>query len=226
MRPSILFPFFAEIRSLGGVGPKVEKLIQKVAGPRLVDLMFDLPTGLIDRSYRPKLAAAELGRIVTVTVNVLSHKPSRDRRQPYRVIVSDDTSLLELAFFHAHTDYLKRQLPEGSRRIISGKLERFRDTLQMTHPDHIVAPEDDSGLTLHEPVYALTEGLTLKVLAKAIRGALDKVVPLPEWDDPAYFRKQNWHAWHEALLEAHAPTSDADLSLETPARKRLAYDEL
>ena len=226
MRPSILFPFFAEIRTLAGVGPKVEKLVQKVAGPRLVDLMFDLPTGLIDRSYRPRLAEAELGRIVTVNVNVLSHKPSRDRRQPYRVIVSDDTSLLELAFFHAHTDYLKRQLPEGSRRIVSGKLERFRDTLQMTHPDHIVAPEDDSGLTLHEPVYALTEGLTLKVLAKAIRGALDKVVPLPEWDDPAFFKKQNWHAWHEALLEAHAPTSEADLSLETPVRKRLAYDEL
>ena len=104
MRPSILFPFFAEIRTLAGVGPKVERLVQKVAGPRLVDLMFDLPTGLIDRSYRPKLAEAELGRIVTVEVNVLSHKPSRDRRQPYRVIVSDDTSLLELAFFHAHTD--------------------------------------------------------------------------------------------------------------------------
>jgi ATP-dependent DNA helicase RecG len=226
MRPSILFPFFAEIRTLAGVGPKVERLIQKVAGPRLVDLMLDLPTGLIDRSYRPKLAEAELGRIVTVAVNVLSHKPSRDRRQPYRVIVSDDTSLLELAFFHAHTDYLKRQLPEGSRRIISGKLERFRDTLQMTHPDHIVAPEDDSDLTLHEPVYALTEGLTLKALAKAIRGALEKVVPLPEWDDPAFFQKQGWHAWHEALLEAHAPQSDADLSSETPPRKRLAYDEL
>ncbi|MBL6853431.1 MAG: ATP-dependent DNA helicase RecG [Alphaproteobacteria bacterium] len=226
MRPSILFPFFAEIRTLAGVGPKVERLIQRVAGPRLVDLMFDLPTGLIDRSYRPKLAEAELGRIVTVNVNVLSHKPSRDRRQPYRVIVSDDTSLLELAFFHAHADYLKRQLPEGSRRIISGKLERFRDTLQMTHPDHIVAPEDDSGLTLHEPIYALTEGLTLKVLSKAIRAALDNVVLLPEWDDPAFFAKQGWHAWHEALLEAHAPQSDADLSPETPVRKRLAYDEL
>jgi len=226
MRPSILFPFFAEIRTLGGVGPKVEKLIQKVAGPRLVDLMFDLPTGLIDRSYRPQLAEAELGRIVTVNVNVLSHKPSRDRRQPYRVIVSDDTSLLELAFFHAHTDYLKRQLPEGSRRIVSGKLERFRDTLQMTHPDHIVAPEDDSGLTLHEPVYALTEGLTLKLLAKAIRGALDKVVPLPEWDDPAFFKGQGWSAWNVSLLAAHAPQSEADLSPETPARKRLAYDEL
>ena len=38
MRPAILFPLFAEIRTLSGVGPKLEKLIGKVAGPRLVDL--------------------------------------------------------------------------------------------------------------------------------------------------------------------------------------------
>ena len=61
MRPSILFPLFADIRTLSGVGPKLEKLIAKVAGPRLVDLVFDLPVGVVDRSYRPKLIAAEAG---------------------------------------------------------------------------------------------------------------------------------------------------------------------
>ena len=61
MRPAILFPLFADIRTLSGVGPKLEKLIAKVAGPRLVDLIFDLPVGVVDRSYRPKLAAAEAG---------------------------------------------------------------------------------------------------------------------------------------------------------------------
>src|SRR5579884_1722443 len=73
MRPAILFPLFAEIRTLSGVGPKLEKLIAKVAGPRLVDLVFDLPVGVVDRSYRPKLTAAEAGRIATVEVTVLEH---------------------------------------------------------------------------------------------------------------------------------------------------------
>ena len=57
--PQFCSPLFAEIRTLSGVGPKLEKLIAKVAGPRLVDLIFDLPVGVIDRSYRPKLIAAE-----------------------------------------------------------------------------------------------------------------------------------------------------------------------
>src|SRR5664279_2638217 len=130
-RPPILFPLFAEIRTLGGVGPKLEKLISGLIGPRLVDLIFDLPVGLIDRSYRPKLANAEVGRIATVNVTVLKHVPSRDRRQPYRVHCSDETSMLELVFFHAHADYLNKQLPVGASRIVSGKIERFRDTLQM-----------------------------------------------------------------------------------------------
>ena len=56
MRPSILFPLFADIRTLSGVGPKLEKLITKVAGSKLADLIFDLPVGVIDRSYRPKLS--------------------------------------------------------------------------------------------------------------------------------------------------------------------------
>ena len=226
MRPAILFPLFAEIRTLSGVGPKLEKLISKLVGPRLVDLAFDLPVGLIDRSYRPKLAQAEIGCIATVSVNVLSHLPARDRRQPYRVTCSDGTSMLELTFFHAHADYLQRMLPVGSRRIISGKIERFRDTLQITHPDHIVAPEDESSLPLHEPVYALTEGLTLKPLAKAIVGALEKVPELAEWDDPAFLKTRGWASFRDALLAAHAPASDSDLNLETPIRMRLAYDEL
>src|SRR5271170_4254687 len=99
MRPSILFPLFAEIRTLSGVGPKLEKLIAKVAGPKLVDLIFDLPVGVIDRSHQPKLIAAEPSRIATVTVGVLDHFPPRVKSQPYRVRVSDDTATMELVYF-------------------------------------------------------------------------------------------------------------------------------
>ena len=226
MRPSILFPLFAEIRTLSGVGPKLEKLIQKVAGPRLLDLVFDLPVGVVDRSYRPKLAAAEPGRIATVEVKVLEHKPGRVKSQPYKVMVSDDTSMMELVFFRAHADYLARQLPVGEKRVLSGRIERFKDRLQMTHPDYIVAPEDIASFPLHEPIYPLTEGLTARPMAKAVRGALEKVPMMPEWQDPAFVKQRKWHGFDTALAMAHGPEHDSDLSPATPARQRLAYDEL
>jgi len=160
MRPSILFPLFADIRSLAGVGPKLEKLIVKLVGSKLVDLVFDLPVGVIDRSYRPKLIAAEPGRIATVEVGVLDHLPPRVKSQPYKVRVSDDSAVMDLVFFRADAKYLNQILPVGSRRLVSGKIESFKDRLQMAHPDHVVAPEEAALLPQHEPVYGLTEGLT------------------------------------------------------------------
>ena len=226
MRPAILFPLFADTRTLPGVGPKLEKLIARVAGTRLVDLIFDLPSGVIDRSYRPRLAEAEAGRIATLTVAVLDHVPPRDRRQPYRVRCSDDTATIELVFFHAHEDYLKRTLPLGAKRIVSGRIEVFNGRPQMAHPDYILTPEEAAEMPLIEPVYRMTEGLASKSLIKAIRGALEKVPAMPEWQDAAYRRARAWPSFNEALAAAHAPMREADLHPEAPARMRLAYDEL
>jgi len=226
MRPSILFPLFADTRTLGGVGPKLEKLITRVAGPRIVDLIFDLPVGLIDRSYRPKLNAAEEGRIATVTVTVLDHVAPRDRRQPYRIRCSDDTAIIELIYFHAHTDYLNRTLPVGSTRVVSGKIERYKDKLQMPHPDHVLASDQLGEMPLHEPVYALTEGLPAKPFLNAVRSAVSRVPTLSEWDDAAFLKTKDWKPFDVALLAAHAPDSESDLLPDAPERRRLAYDEL
>ena len=226
MRPAILFPLFADIRTLSGVGPKLEKLIAKVAGPKLADLAFDLPVGVVDRSYRPKLAAAEPGRIATVEVTVLDHLPPRIKSQPYKVRVSDDSAVMELVFFRAHADYLTAQLPVGQRRVLSGRIEKFKDRLQMAHPDYIVAPQDIASFPLHEPVYGLTEGLSARPMAKAVRGAVEKVPALAEWQDPAFVKQRKWDGFRAALEQAHAPAHESDLSPATPARQRLAYDEL
>ncbi|MEA2855396.1 MAG: ATP-dependent helicase RecG, partial [Rhodospirillaceae bacterium] len=226
MRPAILFPLFADIRTLPGVGPKLEKLIAKVAGPRVVDLVFDLPAGVVDRSYRPKLAAAEPGRIATVEVMVLEHRPNRVKAQPYRVMVSDETSLMELVFFRAHADYLAGLLPVGARRLLSGRIERFKDRLQMAHPDYVVAPDESAALPLHEPIYGLTEGLTARPMAKAVRAAVEKMPAMPEWQDPAFLKQRKWDGFRAALEMAHTPAHDSDLEPGTPARQRLAYDEL
>jgi ATP-dependent DNA helicase RecG len=211
---------------LPGIGPRLQKLIARVAGTRLVDLIFDLPTGLIDRSYRPRLIDAQEGRIATVLVNVLDHLPPRDQRQPYKVRCSDDSATIELVFFHANAEYLNKMLPMGSKRLVSGKIERFAHRLQMPHPDHIMAPEEGGTLTMQEPVYRLTEDLPAKPLAKAIRAALEKVPEMPEWQDAAFRRARAWKRFTAALQAAHAPHSEADLLPAAPARMRLAYDEL
>ncbi len=226
MRPSVLNPLFADISALPGIGPKVAALVAKAAGPRIVDVLFTLPAGVVDRSARVKIADAPFGALATLEVRVDKHEPQRARKHPYRVICSDETGFLTLVFFHARADYLRRALPEGERRLISGKIEEYGGARQMPHPDHIVDPDRADALPLFEPVYPLTTGLPASVMRKAAAAALARAPTLPEWQDRAWLAERNWPTWRNAAAEAHAPKSADALSPISPARARLAYDEL
>jgi ATP-dependent DNA helicase RecG len=226
LRPQILFPLFAPVTSLPGVGPRIGKLMEKVAGDKVVSLCWHMPTGLIDRRLAPKLAEAPEGAIVTLTLLVDGHVKPGTPRHPYKVRCRDETGFIHLVFFNARPDYLQRALPVGEVRAVSGRVEHYGAELQMTHPDYIVPLTELESLQRVEPVYPLTAGLTPKVLGKAIREAVARAPELPEWIDPAYLKRQGWAAWRAALQAAHQPEGEGDLALDTPARQRLAFDEL
>lgn len=226
MRPSILNPLFADITSLKGVGPRLAALVEKVSGPRVVDVLFTRPHGVIDRSLRPKIADAAIGSLATLEVRVDRHDPPPVKRLPYRVICSDDTGFITLIFFHARPDYIAKALPEGALRIISGRIDDYGGARQMTHPDHIVDPEAAGGLPLFEPVYPLTAGLPPSVMRKATQAAVARAPNLPEWQDLAFLAKSRFPSWREAVRAIHAPQSAADIGPSSKAIERLAFDEL
>ena len=226
MRPEILFTLFKPVTALKGVGPRLGKLIEKLAGGKLVDLCWHLPTGLIDRRFRPKVADAPDGAVVTLSVTVDEHHPSPNRRLPYKVLCSDDSGSVSLVFFNAREDYLHEILPLGAERVVSGRVGHYGQEIQMAHPDHIVDPDKVDELPTVEATYPLTTGLTAKPLHRAVRGAIDLAPDLPEWQDTAWLAKQHWQPWRQALLAVHAPESQAGLEADEPNRRRLAYDEL
>ncbi len=226
MRPNILNPLFASVTAIQGVGPRLGKLFEKLCGPHVVDLLWHLPTGIVDRRFAPKVMAAPEGAICTLTLRIHAHEPSDTPRRPYKVIASDDSGFITLAFFHAHPEYLRRALPEGEVRVVSGRMERFAGRPQMSHPDYIGTLDDLESLQAVEAVYPLTAGLTPKVVRKTIRAAVDRVPALPEWQDRAFKKRHQWPDFREALQAAHAPQGEAELQPTAPARMRLAYDEL
>ena len=227
MRPTILNPLFADITALPGIGPKLAVLVGRVAGSRIVDLLLTPPVGMIDRSARPKIDEAPYGQLATINVTVDRHDPPpKGKRLPYRIICSDETGFLTLVFFHARQDYLQKVLPEGSERLVSGKVEEFKGGRQMVHPDYIAAPDKPEDLPLFEPVYPLTAGLTSAVMRKAVSNAVTRAPELDEWQNTSWLETKKWETWREAVNILHAPKSSDDLSLSTPARSRLAYDEL
>ncbi|WP_273500057.1 ATP-dependent DNA helicase RecG [Paracoccus sphaerophysae] len=224
-RPPILFPLFAGVDTLPGIGPKAAEALATLAITRPRDLLFHLPSAGIPRRSVARLADLRPPEIATVTVRVQRHAPPSARGRPWRVVCTDGTNDLTLVFFHARQAWVESQLPLGETRVVSGKVELFDGLAQMVHPDHVLRPSDPPPAAF-EPVWPLAGGLTQRNLAKAVAAALDRAPPLPEWIEPSLKAREGWPDWQAALAQAHAPARMEDLSAAAPARARLAYDEL
>ena len=225
-RPEALFPLFADLETLEGVGPKTAQAFGALGVTKPKDLLYLLPHAAIDRSRKPSIRDVVPPCTVTVEVDVGAHVPPRQKGKPYRVMVRDAATEFQLVFFHARGDYLQKLLPTGQRRLISGKLEIFDSIAQIVHPDHVLRLDEAKDLPLWEPVYPLGAGLGQRALAKAAEGALARAPDLPEWIDGPLLTREGWPGWQAALRAAHAPEGATDLAMTAPARQRLAYDEL
>ncbi|APH72063.1 ATP-dependent DNA helicase RecG [Aquibium oceanicum] len=235
MRPSLLDPLYAPATSLEGVGPKVLALLERVVPAdvgerdlRVGDLLFVLPHSLIDRRSRPEIAGAAQGAIVTLEVTIDRHQPPPRGKgnQPYRVFAFDETGEIALTFFHAKGNWLEKSLPVGERFLVSGRMEWFNGRPSMVHPDHMVPADRAEDLPLVEPVYPLTAGLSPRVLRRILAQALGRTPSLPEWLDAELMRRHSFPDFRAALGRLHEPGDALDVSLDNPARRRLAYDEL
>lgn len=223
MRPPILFPLFAEVSTLKGVGQRTLPLVQKVAGPLVRDLVFLSPSGLIVR-HSMKAATATEGEVGVFEVTIDRLFPPGRPGAPLKVRAGDDTGFVHLIWFGGSPQHIDRLLPRGERRLVSGKVERFNAEVQIVHPD-IVAADKADELAMSEPVYPATQGLTARQVRKLVQAALPAAPDLPEWQDPEWLARQKWPGWRAALDALHNPAAEPDLSPDAPARQRLAYDE-
>lgn len=225
MRPEILFPLFAPVSTLKGVGPKVEPLVERVAGPLVRDVLFLGPQSLIHRTPTTVDSVVD-GQVHTLTVDVELHtKPAR-MDIPWKIRCFDGTAFLTLIWFKGHGEHLMRQHPVGSKRVVSGKIERWGNEIQMAHPDYIVPVERAAEIPETEAVYPATAGLPARNVRKMAHEALSRAPELPEWQDPAWMAREGFPNWRAALERFHNPRSDADLSPLSAHRRRLAFDEL
>ncbi|MGZ9114414.1 MAG: ATP-dependent DNA helicase RecG, partial [Brevundimonas sp.] len=224
MRPEILFPLFAEVSTLKGVGPKVLPHVQKLAGPLVRDVAFLSPSGLIVRRPMTAVDAIE-GQVgvfeITIDRLIVPSRPGA----PIKVRATDPTGFVHLIWFGGSAQHIDRLLPRGQTRLVTGKVERFNNEVQIVHPD-IFTPEQAGDIPAIEPVYPATQGLSSRVIRKLAQAALQHAPDLPEWQDPAWLAKTRWPGWRASLERLHAPEAEPDLEPDAPARQRLAYDEL
>ncbi len=203
-----------------GVGPGLAKPLEKLGLLRIKDVLYHFPASWTYRKAVARLDVADVGSNIIVHLVVMEHRSSGSSRAPLRIYAADaDGNYITLTFFGRNGGWARKQLPVGEARIISGKLDRYGDELQMVHPDHIVEEGEAGAPGLAEPVYPLSEGLTNKRMGQLATAALEHLPDLPEWIEPSLLAARAWAGWSAALNQVHHKDDEAN-------RDRLAYDEL
>ena len=226
MRPSYLNNLLSPINLVTGIGPKIEKLFNRIDINLKVHFLWHLPYNIIKRQKHENIHDAQINTLVTLKIKVLKHVPSRFKKQPYRVHCLCNETPIDIVFFYARHPVVKKNLPEEEIRFVSGKLEYFRNTYQITHPSHIIETTGINEIKNIEPIYSLTAGLSQKIISKYIEQIIKNIPDLNEWIDEIYLIKYRFLNWKNSIVRIHNPDKIEDINNQNIYRRRLAFDEL
>ena len=226
MRPAHLDLLLSPINKLKGVGPKLQNIINKLGIHLNVHFLWHFPYKIIEKKYYENIHDAPINQLVTLKIEIIKHYPSKFRRQPYRVSCLVNETPLDIVYFNARHPVVRSILPIKSIRMISGKLEFFKNKFQITHPSSIENISDIQLLREKEPVYSLTAGLNMKSFIKISNQVLHLLPNLKEWIDERLLKKYNFVSWKEAVKQLHNPNIEDTYSEKNFFRRRLAFDEL
>lgn len=211
-----------KIVSLKGIGPKTAALFEKLKVYTIEDLIKLYPRNYLSYAKPVAISEAEPGERVTIKASVQSYVDIKKVRSLTLVtcIVKDGTGVVKLTWYNS--PFLKQVFHIGQTFIFVGTLIVHNHQLTMEHPEYYTQAQYDKLVSSLQPVYPLTEGLSNKVVTKAVAGAL---VYLDEITDkvPEEIRKSfSLMPIDKAIQGTHFP-DNMDTLME--CRNRLVFDE-
>ena len=218
------------LRNLSGFTDRSMKLYERLLLKRsldfekelkVIDLLYHKPEKVLFRKENPDLRVAQDGDLITVKVVVDDYKIPYKNYQPHKILCRNQTGFITVVYFKM-LDYMKPMFKEGNEIVISGKVEKFNNELQMTHPDYV----NNQNIPNYEQIYPLTAGLINKNLRQNIQKILQKIPDLPEWLPNDLLFENGWKSWKESILSMHNAKNDNELLDNSPYIERLAFDEL
>ena len=165
---------------VGPVGKKAADALSAKLGLHTVgDLVRHYPRRYVDRGKLTEIAGLELGEHVTVLAEVekVTMRDMRHRRgKLMQVVITDGRGRrLDCTFFNPYK--LQKVMVPGLRALFSGQVSRFRDKLQLTHPE-FEPIEESEGVRPFVSIYPATQGFDSWQIGRCVRQVLELL------DDP------------------------------------------
>jgi ATP-dependent DNA helicase RecG len=215
----------------GVLGDKTAKAFKELFGyTTLGDLLHHFPRRYLVRGELSDISALREGDEATILAEVHSVQSRRFQARKgtmLEVIVTDGTAKLSLTFFNQA--WREKELRVGSKGLFAGKVGKFKEKMQLSHPDYEMIPDGndvDSAVAGFAgqfiPLYPSSAKLPSWKIAQSMDlalAALDDVEdPIPEY----LLEKNKYPTIRQALEQIHHPN---DLDATELARERLTFDE-
>lgn len=215
----------------GVLGDKTAKTFKEIFGYTTVgDLLNHFPRRYLVRGELSNISELKEGDEATILAQVHSVQSRRFQARKgtmLEVIVTDGSAKLSLTFFNQA--WREKELKVGSKGLFAGKVGRFNQKMQLSHPDYEMIPDGndvDSAVAGFAgqfiPLYPSSAKLPSWKIAQSIDLAL---AALDDVEDPiptALLEKNKYPTIRQALEQIHHPN---DLDATELARERLTFDE-
>jgi len=162
------------IQYIKGVGPAKKRLFANLGVESVEDLLYLFPRRYEDRRHRVAIRDAVIGECQSLTGRVILQKARRSwyaKKHVQEVVIGDRTGRITCVWFNQ--PYLAHYFRPGRQVVIYGKVEVYRDRLQVVSPEYeILEDDDDARLSANRivPIYPLTRGMTQRYLRKMMEG--------------------------------------------------------
>lgn len=210
------------IDSIKGVGPKTAVLFEKLKVNTVEDLLKLYPRNYLSYSEPVDIEAAEIGQRVAIKAQIQSYVDIKRVRSLKLVTctVKDMTGSVKLTWFNS--PFLKQMFHIGQTFIFVGNLSRRNSQLTMEHPEYYTVEQYENLIASLQPVYPLTEGLSNKMVTKAVKNALPLADCLVDSVPKTVREKFSLIPLGDAVAGVHFPENIEQLM---ECRNRLVFDE-
>lgn len=212
----------SDIREIKGIGEKSAAVFARAGVYTVNDMIRYFP-----RDYEEFHAPVSFEQLVAEEVQAVAafvtKQPSVVRAGKYQITtttVTENNISLQLRWFNM--PFLRNTLKRGFLYIFRGRVTKKGKNFCMEQPKCYTPAEYHELENNMQPIYPLVQGLTNKMVSKAVRQVMENIPTFEETFPEELRRSYHLAEYNFAISNIHFPVSKEDL---ITARRRIVFEE-
>lgn len=219
-------PSETPIQFIKGVGPSKAKLFANLGVNTAEDLLYLFPRRYDDRRKFTPIKDLKIGERQTVCGTVIvggGRKTWFTKKRIVEVVIGDESGRISCVWFNQ--PYLNNYFTVGKEVVLYGKVDKFKNRLQLISPEYELITDEDRSLSMGRivPIYPLTKGISQRYLRRIVDACLESHGSGIRDVIPQDVRgRQKLEHLSRSIKQVHFPAAEKE---QQKAADRIAFEE-